>query len=111
DYNAASGSILFSPGQTVQHVNVPIIGDKKFEPDETFKVNLSTPYHATILKGTGTGTIVNDDTLSDLSLTDSDSVDPALLNTNFAYILAPTNNAPDRSPPVHTVDTLPQSVN
>ena len=111
DYNATSGSLLFSPGQTSQNVNVPIIGDKKFEPNETFKVNLSTPYHATILKGTGTGTIVNDDTLSELSLTDTDSVDPVLLNTNFFYTLAAKNNGPDPAPAVKIVDTLPPSVN
>jgi hypothetical protein len=36
-------------------------GDKTVEPNETFKVTLSNAVNATISKGIGTGTIINDD--------------------------------------------------
>jgi hypothetical protein len=61
DYNIKFGTITFSPGITKQTVNIAIIGDKVIEANETFAVILSNPVNATIAKGTGTGTIINDD--------------------------------------------------
>src|SRR5207244_2356860 len=40
---------------------VQVNGDTKAEPDETFAVNLSAPTNASIVDGSGAGTIVNDD--------------------------------------------------
>lgn len=62
DYQAATGSLTFSPGQTVQTLSVPIIGDTQVEPDETFVVNLTSPAGATLARSQATGTIQNDDT-------------------------------------------------
>ena len=61
DYNTKSGTVTFTPGITQRMVTISIIGDKTTEPGETFKVNLSNPFNATIAKATGTGTIINDD--------------------------------------------------
>ncbi len=61
DYTAISGTLTFAPGETSKTITVAITGDTKFEPDETFSVNLSGAAHATIATGTGTGTIQNDD--------------------------------------------------
>ena len=63
DYTAASGTLTFEPGQpTSQTVTVLVNGDRLFEPNETFFVNLSTPDgHAEISRGTGFGTIIEDD--------------------------------------------------
>lgn len=61
DYVAASGTVTFLPGQTVQTVVVQIKGDRTKEPTETFHVRLSTPVHATIADGDALGRIVNDD--------------------------------------------------
>src|SRR5262245_17950126 len=41
DYVAASGTLTFDPGRTTQTISVTVNGDRKFEPDETFLVNLS----------------------------------------------------------------------
>src|SRR5438309_2197477 len=41
--------------------SVLVCGDTAFELDETFTVNLSNAPNATITKGTGTGTIQNDE--------------------------------------------------
>ncbi|MBV9467892.1 MAG: CHRD domain-containing protein, partial [Abitibacteriaceae bacterium] len=47
DYVATSGTLTFTPGQTTQTLIVPINGDLKFEPNETFTVNLSNAANAT----------------------------------------------------------------
>jgi hypothetical protein len=61
DYTATSGSLSFAPGTTSKTIAVVVIGDKTKEPDETFFVNLSSVVNATMVKGQGIGTIVNDD--------------------------------------------------
>jgi hypothetical protein len=44
-------------------VTIPVVGDTQVEPDETFRVYLSSPAGATLLAGSGAGTIVDDDAL------------------------------------------------
>jgi hemoglobin-like flavoprotein len=61
DYQAASGTLTFAPGETTKSFSVMVNGDAQDEPTETFVVNLSNPSNATIAKGQSTGTIVNDD--------------------------------------------------
>ena len=61
DYTADHGTVTFAAGETTKTITVDVIGDRTFEPDETFKVNLSNASGAPISRGTGTGTIVNDD--------------------------------------------------
>src|SRR5205814_10637913 len=61
DYQAASGTIIFNPGETSQSVAVTINPDTSFEPNETFFVNLSGATNASISDSQATGTITNDD--------------------------------------------------
>jgi hypothetical protein len=62
DYQAASGTLTFAPGQTSQNVTVYVYGDTTDEPDESFNFNLSGAVNATINTGqTARGTILNDD--------------------------------------------------
>ncbi|HYE63971.1 MAG TPA: Calx-beta domain-containing protein, partial [Pyrinomonadaceae bacterium] len=61
DYEAASGTLTFAPGETSKGITVVVNGDTAVEPDETFTVNLSDPTNATISDAQGTGTITNDD--------------------------------------------------
>jgi hypothetical protein len=61
DYQPASGTLTFEPGQTEKTVTVPVNGDEKVEEDETFFVILSYASGASIDQGTGIGTILNDD--------------------------------------------------
>jgi hypothetical protein len=61
DYQAASGTLTFAPGQTQQTVTVLVNGDTVPEPNETFFVNLSSPTNAVLGTSQGTGTIQNDD--------------------------------------------------
>jgi outer membrane protein assembly factor BamB len=62
DYVTLTGSgVTFAPGQVSAVVTVPVVKDASPEPDETFLVNLSGASGGTILKGTGTGIILDDD--------------------------------------------------
>jgi len=61
DYQAASGTLTFNPGDTSKPVTVVVNGDTAFEPNETFFVNLTSPTNASITDSQGQGTIINDD--------------------------------------------------
>jgi chitinase len=61
DYVAASGSLTFRPGEKSKTVDVTINGDTAIESDETFTVTISNPTNATLVDGSATGTIRNDD--------------------------------------------------
>lgn len=63
DYLPVSGDLTFAPGDTSRLVTVSVIGDVKFEHDETYFVSLSNAVGATILDGIGEGLILNDDIL------------------------------------------------
>jgi Calx-beta domain len=64
DYAAMSGTLTFDPGETLQQILVPIVGDKVAETNETFAFNLSNPTGASLADGVGIGTITDDDTVS-----------------------------------------------
>lgn len=69
DYTSTSGTLTFTPGQTTQTINVPILGDTSVETNETFFVNLSGATNATISDSQGLGTISNDDLAADIPMT------------------------------------------
>ena len=62
--------MTFAPGDTSETVTVKVNGDTKYEPNEDFDVNLSTPVNATIDDGSGQGTITNDDAEPEISIDD-----------------------------------------
>jgi hypothetical protein len=61
DYEAASGTLVFAPGETTKTVTIIITGDKKKEDKESFFVELSQADNAVLLDGLGVGTIFDDD--------------------------------------------------
>jgi hypothetical protein len=63
DYQSATGTVSFAPGELVKRVAVSVVGDRAIEADETFEVVLSNASGAAIVDGTGTVTIVNDDNM------------------------------------------------
>ncbi len=65
------GTLSFPAGTTSRSIAVTIHGDLVPEADETFQVQLANAVGATIATGTATGTIRNDDTLPNLSVTGS----------------------------------------
>jgi len=62
DYTAASGTLVFQPGETSKTITVLVTGDTKVEPDEQFVVQLQNLFQVEPGgKTTAIGTILNDD--------------------------------------------------
>lgn len=61
DFDAAPAVGSIGPGQTTFFYDVAVNGDATFEQNETYSVVLSNVSGATLAKGAGIGTIVNDD--------------------------------------------------
>jgi len=61
DYTATSGTLTIPAGQASGTIAVSVSGDKTYEPNETVTLTLSNPAGASIVVGTATGTILNDD--------------------------------------------------
>jgi hypothetical protein len=78
DYQAQSGQLTFSPGETVKTVTVQVQGDTTPEPDEQFFVELLTAVNATIADGQGVGVIRNDDNAAPVLVTATPEQDPIL---------------------------------
>jgi hypothetical protein len=86
DYQAASGTLTFAPGQTSKTLTVLVNGDRFAEPNETFVVNLSSPTNATIADAQGVGTIVDDEpriTINDVSKAEGKNG-----NTSFTFTVS-----------------------
>jgi CSLREA domain-containing protein len=66
DYQGASGTLTFNPGDISKTITVLVNGDAAFDPAETFFVNLSNAGNTAIAKSQGTGTIVNNNPPSQL---------------------------------------------
>ena len=97
DYQAVSGQVSFTPGQTSKTLTVVVNGDVIYEPNETFVVNLSNAVDATIGDNQGIATIVNDDaqpppsslTISDVTVTEGNS---GTINAVFTVTLTPASS-------------------
>jgi hypothetical protein len=63
-----AGTLTFSPGDTTKRIDVAIIGDTIFEPDENFFVKLTNPSGAILGADQATGLIQNDDPPPTLSI-------------------------------------------
>ena len=63
DYTSLNLVVVLQPGTVTRTFDVVIIGDTNPEPNETFSVNLSDPFAATIADSEGVGTILDDDIL------------------------------------------------
>ena len=61
DYQAATGTLTFAPGQTSKTITVLVNGDRLAEADEYFFVNLTGATNAGIANGSGFGTILDDE--------------------------------------------------
>ena len=79
DYAASSGTLTFAPGETSKSVSVAVNGDTMDEHHETFFLNLSNPSNAGLAELRGIATILDNDALPTLSLSDASATegDPA----------------------------------
>ncbi len=87
DYLAVTDSLTFDPGDGApKTITVEVVGDLDFEADETFSVELTAATGAAIGNGTGTGTILNDDSLpSGIAITDVSMAEGDSGTTDFAF--------------------------
>jgi hypothetical protein len=61
DYQQTRGTLVFEPGDFRKFIEVPIVGDKRVELEESFKVNLRQPVNGFIEDGQGIVTITDGD--------------------------------------------------
>jgi Calx-beta domain len=61
DYEPASGTLVFAPGETTKTITVVIKGDKEEEGKETFFIKLWQADNALLLEDLALGAILNDD--------------------------------------------------
>ena len=61
DYEAASGTLTFAPGDTSKTFTVTLNDDDVKEKDETFAIQLSNPVNAALTDASAIGTIEDDD--------------------------------------------------
>src|SRR4029453_7635624 len=87
-YRLATPSLTFYPGETNKTITIQVRGDLLNEPDETFFVNLSNPTNALIARGTGIGTIINDDAAAGLTVDDVRVVEGNSGTTNAILTLS-----------------------
>ena len=68
DYESASGTLTFAPGELSRTIGVSVIDDSLDEPDETFTLVLADPRGAMLGRGSALGTIRDDDEPPALSI-------------------------------------------
>jgi Calx-beta domain-containing protein/VCBS repeat protein len=90
DFGIVVGTLTFYPGTTTQTITVPVIGDRVFEGNETFFVNLSGATNAVLTDSQGVGTILDDDAAG-LSIDDVVVVEGK--SARFTVTLSPVNNS------------------
>ncbi len=95
DYTAASGTLVFNPGEASKSITVAVLGDTTDEPNETFTVTLSNAQGADIVDAQGVGTIVDDDGLPSLTINDATVTegDSGTVNAVFTVTLSPASGS------------------
>ncbi len=95
DFQPATGTLMFSPGQTTRTIDVRVKGDVEGEGDETFFVDLASPLNASISDSRGRATIVNDE-IAGLFIDDMTAVEGAAgaLNAVFTVRLGVASVSP-----------------
>lgn len=93
DFNAASGTVTFVSGQDTQFITVTVNGDTDDESDEIFTVDLANAQDADLVDGQATITIVDDDGLSSLAITDQtvDEGNTGTVDAIFEVTLSPAS--------------------
>ncbi len=92
DYVAQTGILTFAPGNTSQQVTVQVLGDTVVESDENFFLKLFDPQHPEIARGSGVGTILNDDV--DLTVTDVSALQLTSGTTTAVFTISAVGTVP-----------------
>jgi hypothetical protein len=92
DYDRARGVLIFKPGTTYKTVSVNVRGDRRHEDDETFRLLLSSATPGALVQNFLVGTIVNDDPVPSLSISDV-SIQEGQAGTRIAKITVSLSRA------------------
>ena len=90
DYQGASGTVEFVPGDTTKTVDIAVNGDELDEENETFTVTLLASTNSTLEDDTATGTITDDDGEPTVSIANAEDVTEGS-NLEFPVTLAPAS--------------------
>lgn len=101
DYTATLGTLTFDAGVPTQSISVPIVEDWLVELSETFRVTLSSAVGAGISRGTGVGTILDNEPKPLVSVADTASVE------GNALVFKVTLSAPSGLPVTVQYATVP----
>jgi len=96
DFRGTNGTLTFLPGKTLLTVPVRVFGERSRETNETFFLDLNNATFATISNSHGVCTIVNNDALPKLFISDAlvDEGDSGTTNAVFNIRLAPASGMP-----------------
>ncbi len=91
DYTSENGSLRFAPGKTTETIIVSVKSDLLYELDEDFIVTLQDEDNATVVKREGIGTIVNDDLVPTITISDDSVNEPEDGNVEMSFIVTLSN--------------------
>ncbi len=86
DHLRRSGSVSIPVGSTSAVVDVPVCGDLRDEPSETFNLDLSAASGATLSDSRGVATITDNDPTPTLSLSSSRVIDEGAGERNLTFL-------------------------
>jgi chitinase len=91
DYTATSGTAIIPAGSTGATVDVPLSDDSTYEGDETFTIDLSAPYNASIADAQAIGTITEDDAQPSASIGDASVAEGSSGTATAAFTVTLSN--------------------
>lgn len=103
DYTAASGTLSFVPGDSVEQFTVNIAADNFFESNETFVANLSGAVGGNITTAQGTVTVNNDDGQSSIAVSPASVLEGTGAGSTTLDFVVEISNPPAPETPI-TVD-------
>jgi len=89
DFVPTNGLVVFSPGEITKSIAVTVLGDNLNER-QSFWVVLSNPANVTLGNSQGTGTILDNDPLPTLSVSDASVVEGNSGTTNMLFTVTLT---------------------
>jgi hypothetical protein len=93
DYLSQSGTVTFAPGETSKTITITILSDSFSEDTETFHLNFSNPVHATLAATQATGTILDNDPVPALSVSDFSRGESLGASEGFVFTISRLNAA------------------
>src|SRR6185436_20765546 len=91
EYDSASGTLTFAPGETSKRIDVAVHGDTAAENNENFFVTLRNAAGATLEKALAAAVIADDDQIADVALAMN------FLQSDFAAAVGNVTNAGPRT--------------